>query len=165
MLRADRLQHEKITIAVQVLLLALCAALLPALAAGITATLPTGATPYAMAANPVTNKTYVAKRSGSSVTVIDGATHATTTVAVGSTPYSLGVNAATNSVYVANFNSDSVSVIGGSNDTVIAAIPVGARPLAVAVNTLTNRIYVGEAPAYPRSSRARCRPFRNGRCC
>jgi len=47
----------------------------------VTATVPAGSEPWAVAVNPVTNKIYVANRNEDNVTVIDGATNDTTLVA------------------------------------------------------------------------------------
>jgi hypothetical protein len=46
----------------------------------VTASVPVGTSPLAVAANPVTNKIYVANFSTNNVTVIDGATNTTTNV-------------------------------------------------------------------------------------
>src|SRR5437016_2377507 len=67
-------------------------------------TVEVGASPVAVAVNPVTNKIYVANANGSSVTVIDGATNTTATVAVGASPIAVAVNPVTNKIYVANQN-------------------------------------------------------------
>src|SRR5712664_681651 len=59
-------------------------------AQSVTATVAVGTAPLAVAANPVTNKIYVANFSTNNVTVIDGATNTTTTVdASGNEPVAL----------------------------------------------------------------------------
>ncbi len=55
---------------------------LPTGAQRVTATLPVGSGPAALAVNPMTNKIYVANSNGSTVTVIDGATNNTSTITV-----------------------------------------------------------------------------------
>jgi YVTN family beta-propeller protein len=100
-----------------------------------------GASPYAVAVNPVTNRIYVANYGSHNVTIIDGATNSTTTVATGSNPYCLAVDPVTNKVYVANRGSANVTVIdGATNSTILVA--AGTSPSAVAVNPVTDRIYV-----------------------
>jgi DNA-binding beta-propeller fold protein YncE len=58
---------------------------MPAHSQTVTATLPAGSSPGAVAVNPVTNKIYVVDifQSGKNVTVIDGETNKTTMVAGG----------------------------------------------------------------------------------
>jgi len=107
----------------------------------ITATVPAGTNPVAVAVNPVTNKIYVANQGSGSVTVIDGATNATTTVPAGTIPNAVAVNPVTNKVYVTNGGSANVTAIdGGTNATTTVA--AGDRPIAVAVNPVTDKIYV-----------------------
>src|SRR5262249_8468272 len=79
----------------------------------ITTTVGTGATPSAVAINPVTNKISVANMHSNNVTVIDGASNTATTVNVGQAPTALAVNSVTNKIYVANGqgNSNTVTVI------------------------------------------------------
>jgi len=139
------------------LLLSLAVALPSAVAQIMVTTVAVGASPFGIAVNSVTNKTYVANLSCSSlpcpspgtVTVIDGATDSTTTVTVGVYPYAIAVNPVTNKIYVANncgndLNCKSFSTVtvidGVSNGTTTVA--VGAFPDALAVNSVTNKIYV-----------------------
>ena len=81
--------------------------LLPAasLAQTVTATIPVGSRPTAVALNPVTNKVYVAAcpptsptvpSTNGTVTVIDGDTNTTTTVGAGVCPTAVAVNTVTN---------------------------------------------------------------------
>jgi YVTN family beta-propeller protein len=112
----------------------------------VTATIPVGIGPAAIAVNPTTNKIYVANSGtdtslGNTVTVIDGATNATTTVTVGMDPVFIAVNPATNKIYVANQGESTVTVIdGATNATTPVTVPAG--PAIVAVNSVTNKIYV-----------------------
>jgi YVTN family beta-propeller protein len=119
----------------------------------VTTTVPAGPLPQAVAANPVTNKIYVASgpqptdQAGNlgNITVIDGATNSTTTVTDpnANDPSAVAVNPVTNKIYVANFSSNNVTVIDGStNLTTTVMDPNAIAPAAVAVNTLTNKIYV-----------------------
>jgi DNA-binding beta-propeller fold protein YncE len=122
------------------------------------ATVPAGTSPFAVAVNPVTNKTYVANISCSSlpcpsagtVTVIDGATNNTATVPVGVFPQAIAIDPVTNQIYVANKcgndlncggNLGTVTVIDGVTNNSIA-VTVGVKPDALAVNSVTNEIYV-----------------------
>src|ERR1700688_3729 len=83
----------------------------------VSATVPAGPNPVAIAVNPVTNKIYVADciLSGDNqhgidgnVTVIDGATNATTTITVGVCPIGVAVNPA--NLLGDNYSSDAVRV-------------------------------------------------------
>jgi YVTN family beta-propeller protein len=120
-----------------------------AVAQVVVATVPAGNIPFGVAVNSVTNKTYVANYSDSTVTVIDGASNNTTTVNVGLYPAAIAVNAVTNRIYVANRcgndsscnSAGTVSVIDGTSNTT-ASVNVGYAPVAVAVNSATNQIYV-----------------------
>ncbi len=141
-----------------VLLLFSLAVALPSAVGQVTvATIPVGSSPFGVAVNSATNKTYVANLmcttlpcpSPGTVTVIDGATNNTTTVNVGVYPYAVAVNPVTNKIYVANncgndLNCQSLSTVtvidGVTNNTV--TVNVGAFPYALAVNSVTNRIYV-----------------------
>ena len=114
----------------------------------VIATVGIGATPAAVAVNPVTNKIYVANASGANaVTVVDGATNSTTSIsdANATQPSAVAVNAVTNTVYVANKQSNNVTVINGSTNTYVATVPVGTTPTAIAVDPITNYIYVANA--------------------
>lgn len=117
------------------------AAILLSQSASATQTVAVGSHPTAVAINSATNKIYVANYSGSSVTVIDGATNSTTTVSTGAYPTALAVNEVTNKIYVANQGDNSVTVIDGvTNETI--PILVGSNPISLAVNTATNQVYV-----------------------
>ena len=112
-----------------------------------TVNIPVGVRPRGIAANPVTNRVYVANIWSNTVSVIDGITNAViATIPVGELPYSVAVNAATNKVYVANqgetvFEPGIVTIIDGvTHET--ATITAGIQPAFVAVNTTTNKVYV-----------------------
>jgi YVTN family beta-propeller protein len=108
----------------------------------VTATIPAGTNPFAVAVNPVTNRTYVANYGSGTVTVINAATNDSSTITVGSSPRAIAINSLTNKIYVANFASSSVSVIDGATNTVTTTVSVQANPNAIAVNPATNMIYV-----------------------
>src|SRR5215469_7704631 len=139
--------------------------LLPAIAQGqtVTATVPVGTNPVAIAVNPITNKTYVANCPdlqsrtmgiNGTITVIDGDTNSTATVQVGLCPTAVAVNPVTNKIYVANFGHMSlycgscwdygnITVIDGATNSTATIIDPNAKfPHAVAVNPVTNKIYV-----------------------
>jgi YVTN family beta-propeller protein len=113
----------------------------------VSATIAVGGGPNGVAANPTTNRVYVANNADDTVSVIDARTYAVVaTVPVGSAPVGVGVNPATNRVYVANAGRviapGTVSVIDGATNAVIATIATDQNPFAVAVNPVTNRVYV-----------------------
>ncbi len=113
----------------------------PARADWVTANVPAGNYPQAMAVNLLTNKIYVANRNSNDVTVIDGADNSTVTVPVGTQPRGIAVNLATNKIYVANASGGGVTEIDGITNAT-AGITAGMAPVAVAVNAATNKIYV-----------------------
>jgi YVTN family beta-propeller protein len=116
----------------------------PVKAQTVTGEITVGNSPFAVAANPVTGKIYVANRDSGTVTVINGATNQTTTVTdpLAALPMAVAVNPVANLIYVTNATSGNVTVIDGSTDTVAADISVEGIPMAVAVNPVTNRAYV-----------------------
>jgi YVTN family beta-propeller protein len=135
--------NRRVLIGQSWLTLFLLAVILPlgARAQTVTATLAVGTSPQYAAANPVTNKIYVANYGSSNVTVIDGASNGSTTVAAGTNPYSVAVNPVTNKIYVTNLASNTVTVIDGASNSA-TSVAVGAYPYSVAVNPVTNKIYV-----------------------
>jgi YVTN family beta-propeller protein len=115
------------------------AAALPAFAVA-QVQLAAGQDPSAIAVNPATNRIYVANESSNSVTVIDGATHATQTVAVGQRPQHIAVNPASNRVYVSNGGDSTQSVIDGATLAVLRLPTGGNGPFAI--NAQTNKVYM-----------------------
>jgi len=131
----------------------------------VIATIPVGTSPrLGVAADPTTNRIYVANVGSNNVSVIDGATNTEidtdgnpangiTRVPVGAAPAGVAANPTTNRIYVTNQNSNNVSVVDGATNTEIdtdgnpangiTRIPVGSGPVGVDVNPITNRIYVG----------------------
>jgi YVTN family beta-propeller protein len=107
--------------------------------------LAAGLGPFAIVANHMSDKVYVANMNddifGNSVTVIDGATNALCFLGVGHTPAALAVDAARNKIFVANLNDSSVTVIDGVTNAT-TTVPVGSNPIALAVDSLTNNVYV-----------------------
>ena len=110
----------------------------------VTDSVATGANPYAVAVNPITNKTYVANNAGGTVTIINNVTDSTTTVTVGTSPTFLGINPVTNKIYVANSGSNSVTVIDGATNAT-TSINVGTSPGAIGINTIKNLIVVANS--------------------
>ncbi|MGO8796805.1 MAG: YncE family protein [Candidatus Sulfotelmatobacter sp.] len=113
----------------------------------VAATVAVGASPYAVAVNPVTNTAYVCNFSGGSVTAINGTTYATSTMTVGTNPLGMAINPLNNQIYVANDVSKTVSVINGVTNAVEAIISnaSGTGPRAVGINPITDKIYVANS--------------------
>ena len=114
---------------------------LSAHAVNTVAQIAVGKMPLALVVNPVSNKVYVANSGEGTVSVINGATHATTKITVGASPSGVAVNPVTNKIYVTNSGDNSVSVIDGTSNGAIR-VAVGSRPYGIAVNDVTNKIYV-----------------------
>ena len=112
----------------------------------VTTTVTVGSNPFAVAVNPVTNKTYVVNKMSNNLTVIDGATNTTATVNTGTAPVAIAVNPATNKIYVANSGGNTVNVFEGvTNARATVSDPNATSPAAIAVNPVTNKIYVANA--------------------
>jgi YVTN family beta-propeller protein len=78
----------------------------------VTATIPVGRAPEAVAADPKTNTIYTANETDNAVSVISGRTSTVTaTIPVGSVPRGVAVDPKTSTIYVANLDSDTVSVL------------------------------------------------------
>lgn len=125
-----------------------CCKLFELKAQTVTATLPVGTAPRAIAVNLVTDTIYVANYGSApgsadgSVSAINGATNAVTTLVSGSAnPSAIAVNSATNKIYVANNGSSNITVIDGVTGNT-NSVGVGSSPIALAVNPITNKIYV-----------------------
>jgi YVTN family beta-propeller protein len=111
----------------------------------VTATVTAGSIPAAVAANPVTNKIYVAS---GPITVIDGATNATTSLNSGGFPVAVAVNPVTNKIYFADQASTPGRVIvidGTTNSVTTISDPNANDSVALALNPVTNKIYVANA--------------------
>ncbi len=131
-------------------MLAMVAAVLPATAQTLIATVPVGQVPNYPIFNPVTNKIYIENICGTdptcsspgSITVIDGVSNQTTNIPIGNNPQFMVMNPVTNKLYATNRGDGTVSIINGATNQVIKTLVVGAHPIGVDVNPLTNRIYV-----------------------
>ena len=97
----------------------------------VTATLPAGSGPWAMAVSADGATLYVGDTASSSIAVIDLATGAiTATIPAGSTPsQSIALSPDGTSLYVANGWPDTATVIDTRTDTVTAIITLGAPEL------------------------------------
>jgi YVTN family beta-propeller protein len=103
-----------------------------------------GLAPEGVAANPNTNRVYVANYDSDNVSVIDGAGNAVVaTVPMGyGGPYGVAVNPNTNRIYFANRGSTTLRVMDGATNSVVATVHVGSVPGGVAADPNANRIYV-----------------------
>jgi len=114
-------------------------------------TVPVGSGPRFLAANPQTNRIYVANRVANTVSVINGDTNSvidTISIGAGTGPFGVAVNPVTNFVYVTNIFANTVSAIDGETDTVGATVPVADFPLTPRANPSTDRVYVSHSGAF-----------------
>ena len=89
----------------------------------VTATVPVGSGPFAVAVNPQGTKAYVVNFFSNNVSVIDTATNTVTaTVPVGSYPGGVAVIPDGKKVYVANRKRNNVSVIKTDSNTVTSKL-------------------------------------------
>ncbi|MGH9280504.1 MAG: serine/threonine-protein kinase [Acidimicrobiales bacterium] len=101
-----------------------------------------GREPTSVAANPRTNRFYVANSGSLNVSVVDGATReVTATVPMPTRPLAVAVNQRSGRVYVTTADA-SVVVISGDSNTVTGTVPLSARPLGLAVDHRTDRVFV-----------------------
>lgn len=104
--------------------------------------LAVGSEPTSVAANPRTNRLYVANSGSLNVTVIDGATkQVVATVPVATRPQTVAVNQRSGRVYVTTAES-SVVVLNGDSNEVIGTVPLSARPIGLAIDHRTDRVFV-----------------------
>jgi len=106
-----------------------------------------------IAANPRTNKIYVAVDQTGQVVVIDGKTQQITArIDIGRDTHSVAVNALTNRIYATSCSFSAaachIAVIDGRKDTLITDIPIASGDAVglqgLAVNPVTNRIYASD---------------------
>jgi YVTN family beta-propeller protein len=102
----------------------------------VTATVPVGLNPYAVAINPTGTRVYVTNYGDDvvlgTVSVIDTATNTVTaTVPVEKCPVGISADSTGTMVYVANAASHTVSVIDTATNSVVATVPVGRYPFAI----------------------------------
>jgi len=109
----------------------------------VTASIPVGSGPDAVAADPEAAAVFVANNGSGTVSVISEATDTVTaTITVGSDPAGVAVDPDTGYVFVSNAGSGTVSVISAKTDTVTATITVGGAPTGIAVDPDTGNVYV-----------------------
>jgi YVTN family beta-propeller protein len=106
-----------------------------------TTTITVGATPYAVAVNPATNKVYIGNQGSSDVTVITEATNATGSISVGPVSHEIAVNPVTNRIYEIDDSANVTVIDGATNTASLIALP-GADPNGIAVNPATDMVYV-----------------------
>jgi YVTN family beta-propeller protein len=109
----------------------------------ITATIPVGTSPVAVAGNNANNKIYVVNQGSNNVTVISTIDNfAIGNIQVGTSPV-WGVMAPDGvHVFIVNQGSNDVSVIDTLLDQVIATIPVGTSPNYAVFEPANQRLYV-----------------------
>lgn len=109
----------------------------------VTATIPVGELPWAVAVDPNTRTVYVTNHGEDTVSVIDGDTHViTAAISVGREPAGVAVDPVARTVYVANQGEDSVSVIDAQTGSVTATIGVDAKPRGIAIDPDAHAVYV-----------------------
>ena len=114
----------------------------------VTATIPVGVQPTAVAVDPALGVVYVANSGNGTVSVIsEAAKTVIATIPVGDEPQAVAVDPALGVVYVANQGDGTVSVISEATKTVTATIPVGivgiySHPDGVAVDPALGVVYV-----------------------
>ena len=108
----------------------------------VSATIPVGVVPIAVAVTPDGSKVYVTNTNSFTVSVIDTATNTVSaTIPLGPFPEGVAVSPDGTKVYVAVFF-NTVSVIDTATNTVSATVPVGVEPIGVAVTPDGGKVYV-----------------------
>jgi YVTN family beta-propeller protein len=112
----------------------------------VSATIPVGSTPIAVAASADGQRVYVGNYNSNSVSVINTSDNSiVTTVSVGSQPVGITISPNDQNIYVANESGNSVSVIHTddfSNYNVAATVPVGNTPFGIVVSPDGSHVYV-----------------------
>lgn len=115
-------------------------------------TITVGGEPTGIAANPLTNKIYVAIDALGQVAVINGRTQQVTTrLDVGRNAIAVAVNPFTNRIYASGCNPTAcnIFVIDGRTDKILTNIPVATGQFlgiqGLAVNPVTNLIYATDS--------------------
>ena len=117
---------------------------------GSITTVPTGATPCAVALNTTTNTIYVVNHTDDTVTAIDATKHiVVAAIKVGHQPQGIAVDPIRNHIYVANTHDDSISVIDGSKNQVVKTLPTGKNPFALVVNPKTGQLFAATIAGSP----------------
>jgi YVTN family beta-propeller protein len=109
----------------------------------VSKTIAVGASPVAVAVDPVLHTAYVVNGGTDTVSVIDkSSASVVATVPVGAKPIAIAIDATRHLAYVVNNAANSVSILDETTNTVTATVQVGPAPIAVAVDTTTNTVYV-----------------------
>lgn len=113
----------------------------------VTASVPTGINPVAVAELPNATEIYVVNQGSNNVTVVNAPDKTVTIapVAVGISPAWIDVSSDSAFVFVANQGSNSVSVIAASSNTVTATVPVGVSPTFLKYDPHLKRVYVANS--------------------
>ncbi|HEY6362604.1 MAG TPA: YncE family protein [Vicinamibacterales bacterium] len=107
----------------------------------VTATVPVGELPCAIARSATSGLVFVANVNTKDVSVIDGATNAVVaTVPVGDFPCAAAW--LPGRAFIGNYGSNTVSVIDEATLAVVATIPSGRGPFGMGANPATGRFYV-----------------------
>ncbi len=111
----------------------------------VTATIPVGSGPLAIAVSPNETKLYVANAYGTATTsVIDTASNTVTdTIPIGGTwPYGVAVSPDGTKLYIAKTDSNTVSIIDIATNTVTATVNVDGSPRGIVVSPDGKKLYV-----------------------
>ncbi|MDO9001010.1 MAG: beta-propeller fold lactonase family protein [Bacteroidota bacterium] len=114
------------------------------LALNVTAIIPVGIRPVAVAFNPVNLLVYVANLASDNLSVIDA--EALTEILIsplptGQDPIGVGVDPISGDIYVANSLANSITVYDSTNALVTTIPAVGQRPVSVTYNPANNSMY------------------------
>lgn len=114
------------------------------LALNVTATIPVGTRPVAVAFNPVNLKVYIANLVSDNVSVIDAETLTEiigSPLPTGQDPIGVGINPVNGDIYIANSLANSITVYDSSNSLVTTIPAVGQYPVSVTYNPANNSMY------------------------
>lgn len=114
------------------------------LALNVTATIPVGIRPVAVAFNPVNLRVYVANLASDNLSVIDA--EALTEILIsplptGQDPIGIGVDPINGDIYTANSLDNSITVYDSTNAFVTTIPAVGQRPVSITYNPANNSMY------------------------
>lgn len=114
------------------------------LALNVTATIPVGIRPVAVAFNPVNLRVYVANLASDNLSVIDAETLTEILISplpTGQDPIGIGVDPINGGIYTANSLDNSITVYDSTNAFVTTIPAVGQRPVSITYNPANNSMY------------------------
>jgi YVTN family beta-propeller protein len=115
-------------------------------ALGVTATIPVGRAPTALAYDSAKGEVFVTNGQDNTTMVISDSTNSVVaTIPVETYPYGIAYDSGKDEIFAVNLNSNTVSVISDITNTVVATIPVGQSPYGITYDSGKDEIFVANS--------------------